>query len=183
MNCTGLQLFLYSMSLSTIFQYAFAKKTVKNEPENKNEDENTRGVVVSCPGKVLIAGGYLVLEDGNVGLTVSGSSRFHTRLKLVENVPKSTKVFICIRSPQFHEEYGYTYDASDDTLTIDPNFPVTNNFVAHCLQMVFIFLAKFFADKPKRGNFCDLILASQENLAITLLADNDFYLQIDQVCQ
>jgi hypothetical protein len=35
-------------------------------------------VTASAPGKVLIAGGYLVLERPNAGLIVSSSSRFHT---------------------------------------------------------------------------------------------------------
>jgi len=35
-------------------------------------------VTSSCPGKVLIAGGYAVLERGNPGLVLSTSAHFHT---------------------------------------------------------------------------------------------------------
>ena len=35
-------------------------------------------VVCSAPGKVLLAGGYLVLEPPNIGLTVATSAKFHT---------------------------------------------------------------------------------------------------------
>ena len=36
---------------------------------------------VSAPGKALIAGGYLVLEQPNVGVVVSCPSRFYTTIK------------------------------------------------------------------------------------------------------
>ena len=32
----------------------------------------------SAPGKVLIAGGYLVLNRPNIGLTIATTSKFHT---------------------------------------------------------------------------------------------------------
>lgn len=41
-------------------------------------------VSVSAPGKALIAGGYLVLEKPNIGVTVSCSSRFHTTVGVLD---------------------------------------------------------------------------------------------------
>lgn len=32
---------------------------------------------VSAPGKILIAGGYLVLERPNIGITLAATSRFY----------------------------------------------------------------------------------------------------------
>lgn len=37
----------------------------------------------SAPGKVLLCGGYLVLERPNVGLVVAVSARFRTTLRLI----------------------------------------------------------------------------------------------------
>ena len=38
---------------------------------------------VSAPGKALVAGGYLVLDKENIGLTIAVSSRFYTTIKSV----------------------------------------------------------------------------------------------------
>jgi phosphomevalonate kinase len=53
--------------------------------------------VVSSPGKVLIAGGYLVLDSQYSGVVVSTSSRFFT----IINAKDSSGYQIQVRSPQF----------------------------------------------------------------------------------
>jgi phosphomevalonate kinase len=55
-------------------------------------------VVVSSPGKVLLAGGYLVLDPNYSGLVVSTSSRFYT---VVQDAVAGAKEEIQVRSPQF----------------------------------------------------------------------------------
>lgn len=71
-------------------------------------------VVVSCPGKVLVAGGYLVLDRNHQGYVISTPSRFYT---VVEEVgtsgssPSSSrdasesgdKIKVSVRSPQFDD--------------------------------------------------------------------------------
>ncbi|CAN0295089.1 unnamed protein product, partial [Discosporangium mesarthrocarpum] len=37
----------------------------------------------SAPGKVLVAGGYLVLERPNIGVVLAATSRFHTSVKWI----------------------------------------------------------------------------------------------------
>jgi len=54
--------------------------------------------VVSAPGKVLIAGGYLVLDPKYRGTVVSTSSRFYT---VVREHPAHGPNRIRVRSPQF----------------------------------------------------------------------------------
>lgn len=60
--------------------------------------------VVSSPGKVLLAGGYLVLDPHYQGVVVATSSRFYTAV-LDAAVPPQTRVHtpiqIRVRSPQF----------------------------------------------------------------------------------
>lgn len=38
------------------------------------------GVCVSAPGKVLITGGYLVLDEQYSGLVLASTARFYTRI-------------------------------------------------------------------------------------------------------
>lgn len=53
-------------------------------------------LVASAPGKVLIAGGYLVLDPKYSGVVVSASSRFYTVIR--ESTQGSV---VKVRSPQF----------------------------------------------------------------------------------
>ena len=71
-----------------------------------------RSTTVSCPGKVLIAGGYLVLEPENGGLVVATASRFYTVVRdAPESAPaansappsSSKDIRIKVNSPQFVE--------------------------------------------------------------------------------
>ena len=41
----------------------------------------TNSITVTCPGKVLILGGYLILQKENKGIVLSTSSRFQCRIK------------------------------------------------------------------------------------------------------
>lgn len=57
-----------------------------------------RTTIISAPGKVLVAGGYLVLDPAYSGVVVSTSSRFYT---VVHDEPSSSANTIRVRSPQF----------------------------------------------------------------------------------
>jgi hypothetical protein len=51
---------------------------------------------VSAPGKALIAGGYLVLEKENIGITVAASSRFYSTVAvLVRQSPEFVNASNC----------------------------------------------------------------------------------------
>ena len=84
-----------------------------------------RNVTISAPGKVLIAGGYLVLESPNKGIVLAATNCcFHSTIIVVESkaigesqldleVVKEENDKRCIRlnvevhSPQFHVVYSY----------------------------------------------------------------------------
>ena len=69
-------------------------------------------VIVSAPGKVLVAGGYLVLDQKYSGVVVSTSSRFYTVIQHLEGL-KSRKREIYVKSPQFDgAEWFYDVDES-----------------------------------------------------------------------
>lgn len=71
--------------------------------------------VVSCPGKVLLAGGYLVLSPQHQGFVVSTPSRFYTVVQPVPGaVGDSNASFgISVKSPQFTDG-EWEYKASKD---------------------------------------------------------------------
>lgn len=67
-------------------------------------------VAASAPGKVLLAGGYLVLDRAYTGLVFGLDARIHV---IVDHIPTTAGVIlseITVRSPQFDAavwEYGY----------------------------------------------------------------------------
>jgi phosphomevalonate kinase len=64
-------------------------------------------LVVSASGKVLLAGGYLVLDPAYSGVVVSTSSRFYTVI-----TPAKTNRIV-VRSPQFiNATWSYTWSIS-----------------------------------------------------------------------
>jgi phosphomevalonate kinase len=56
--------------------------------------------VISAPGKVLIAGGYLVLDPKYSGLVVAATSRFYTTIE-DSTGNESNLNLIRVKSPQF----------------------------------------------------------------------------------
>ena len=64
-------------------------------------------VVVSAPGKVLLAGGYLVLDPAYSGVVVSTSARYYTVVRDLDETASlaaakaDRPVEIRVRSPQF----------------------------------------------------------------------------------
>lgn len=63
--------------------------------------------IVSAPGKVLLAGGYLVLDPQFSGIVVSTSARFYTVIRDTANSGRAHQ--ITVRSPQFIDA-TWSYD-------------------------------------------------------------------------
>ena len=72
-------------------------------------------VACSAPGKVLLAGGYLVLDRNHTGLVFGLDARIHV---LVQHLPEDeelTSTDIIVRSPQFkNAEWRYKYRHRED---------------------------------------------------------------------
>jgi phosphomevalonate kinase len=78
----------------------------------------------SAPGKVLITGGYMILDQPNSGLVITVDSRFYTKIEQLNEIHSlnlsghqtqglgSDYFFIEIYSPQFEhtEEYIFSWD-------------------------------------------------------------------------
>jgi phosphomevalonate kinase len=65
---------------------------------------------VSAPGKVFLAGGYLVLDRAYTALVFGLDARIHAHIAAVKLAPGVHLEEIVVRSPQFREaiwEYGY----------------------------------------------------------------------------
>jgi phosphomevalonate kinase len=57
--------------------------------------------IVSAPGKVLITGGYLILESTYSGLVIATDSRFYTIVRRIRESNESNGFVVRIQSPQF----------------------------------------------------------------------------------
>lgn len=74
-------------------------------------------LVVSAPGKVLIAGGYLVLDPKYSGIVVSTSSRFYT---VIQEQTEQQPFRVHVRSPQFTQaEWETQIVVQEDEGTIE----------------------------------------------------------------
>eukprot|EP00978_Attheya_sp_CCMP212_P029585 scaffold105567_cov32-Attheya_sp.AAC.1 len=100
-------------------------------------------VTVSAPGKVLMTGGYLVLEQPNVGLVLAANKRFYTTITARpplavdaaaaaspaasptpqgQDAPRE-QVWINVYSPQFERNFCYSLEFSATqlgNLTLQP---------------------------------------------------------------
>jgi len=89
---------------------------------------------VSSPGKVLISGGYLVLERPNVGLVVAASARFHCRLSRTSEAddgPRNITV-LCPQNTAAPELF-YSIEPTTGELTRVGSTP-ENPFVEHSIR-------------------------------------------------
>ncbi|KAI9027180.1 phosphomevalonate kinase [Phycomyces nitens] len=123
--------------------------------------------IASAPGKVLLTGGYLVLEQQFQGLVVGTSARFYTI------ITPSDEPGIQVRSPQFEGgNWKYTVGQSDFQLTPSPGTSY-NPFVEASLRFTLALVHE------KVGRSAPGVLST--NCTITILGDNDFYSQRGQL--
>ncbi|KAL9011231.1 MAG: hypothetical protein Q9173_003905 [Seirophora scorigena] len=72
-------------------------------------------VAVSAPGKVLLAGGYLVLDRDHTGLVFGLDARIHVHVQKLPTSPGVVLSEIIVRSPQFNDaEWRYGYRETED---------------------------------------------------------------------
>ncbi|KAI7908196.1 ribosomal protein S5 domain 2-type protein [Cokeromyces recurvatus] len=125
--------------------------------------------VASAPGKVLIAGGYLVLEQAFTGLVVGTTARFYT---VIRPETQSKAGIITVRSPQFENavwQYKTTIKNEHlqfESITLDSQ----NKFVETCLK----FTLKVIFEKIG-SDLLNQLLAN--GIEVVIVGDNDFYSQ------
>lgn len=80
-------------------------------------------VAVSAPGKVLLAGGYLVLDREYTGLVFGLNARIHVHVRPLLTSSGVTLQEIVVKSPQFKNaiwEYGYRKTEQDGGIIAFP---------------------------------------------------------------
>ncbi|KAI4370777.1 hypothetical protein MLD38_019087 [Melastoma candidum] len=139
-------------------------------------------VVVSAPGKVLMTGGYLVLERPNAGIALSTTARFYAIIRpLYEEIKPDSWAWawtdIKLTSPQLSRES--LFKLSLKNLDLQPASPSEsrNPFVEQAVQYaVAAAHAKF--DENRKNELHGLLL---KGLDITVLGSNDFYSYRNQI--
>ncbi|KAI9675156.1 MAG: phosphomevalonate kinase [Trizodia sp. TS-e1964] len=122
----------------------------------------------SAPGKVLLAGGYLVLDQSYTGLVFALDARMHV---LIHSLSSSSPPHITVTSPQFTDaQWTYSYGRADS----DGGTKVTQEEVAGrpLLRNAFVetsltYALTYVTSTPMSADI--------KPVSITILADNDYY--------
>ncbi|KAG6915782.1 hypothetical protein DXG01_009820 [Tephrocybe rancida] len=130
--------------------------------------------VVSAPGKVLVSGGYLVLDPKYSGTVVSTSSRFYTVIREDASISANT---IRVRSPQFSmATWEYAALTSSTAVSVE-DLPINtskNKFVHLALQITLTLVAEI-------SGVTSVKEALSKGLDIAIVGDNDFYSQREKL--
>lgn len=139
-------------------------------------------IVASAPGKVLMTGGYLVLERPNAGLVLSTNARFYAIVKpFHDDVTSGSWAWswmdVKLTSPQLGRETAYKLSVKNFTLQSVSSSDARNPFVEQAVQYVIAAAhAKF--DQVKKDILQKRLL---QGLDITIMGANAFYSYRDQL--
>ncbi|WRT70940.1 phosphomevalonate kinase [Kwoniella shivajii] len=150
---------------------------------------------ISSPGKVLLAGGYLVLDRAFSGVVVATSSRFYstvTSLPSPSTSSSSGKAIISVRAGQFPAKsstWTYSLLLEKEALRLEQNKEDggKNKFIYlalfQSLTLAYETLAKTGHNRGQEAaeELINRLTAHGEGLDIVVLADNDFYSQREQL--
>ncbi|XP_051137255.1 phosphomevalonate kinase, peroxisomal-like [Andrographis paniculata] len=139
-------------------------------------------VVASAPGKVLMTGGYLILDRPNAGIVLSTNARFYAIVKpLYEEVKPESWAWawtdVKLTSPQMGRETMYKLSLKHILLQPISGSDSRNPFVENALQYV-IAAAYATFDQEKKVELRKLLLLG---LDITILGCNEFYSYRNQI--
>jgi phosphomevalonate kinase len=149
--------------------------------------------IVSAPGKVLLAGGYLVLDPTYSGLVVATSSRFYCIIRPapVSPLPKASspgRAKISVRAGQFPDQvstWNYVVSGGKDGLEVVSEREGKNKFVEitlrNALKVVVESLAVERGMEEAAEEVVKRIEGGGSGLEVVVLADNDFYSQRESV--
>ncbi|KAI9052847.1 hypothetical protein LZ554_003120 [Drepanopeziza brunnea f. sp. 'monogermtubi'] len=132
----------------------------------------TPPTAVSAPGKVLLAGGYLVLDREYTGLVFGLSARIHVVVQDIVTGSAVELAEIVVHSPQFREatwKYGYRLVGDQCGVEVtqlqgNSSTPLSRNpFVETALVYALTYISTLLPNATLRPT------------NITILADNDYY--------
>ncbi|KAK4741288.1 hypothetical protein SAY87_024876 [Trapa incisa] len=133
-------------------------------------------VVTSAPGKVLITGGYLVMERPNAGIVLSTNARFYAIVKpLYDEIKPDSWAWswtdVKLTSPQLSRESMFKMSLQHFTLQPLSPSESRNPFVEQAVQYS-VAAAHTKFDTSRKDELHKLLL---QGLDITILGCNDFY--------
>ncbi|TXG61526.1 hypothetical protein EZV62_012889 [Acer yangbiense] len=139
-------------------------------------------VIASAPGKVLMTGGYLILERPNAGIVLSTNARFYAIVKpLSEEINPDSWAWgwtdVKLTSPQLLRESLYKMSLKNLTIQCVSSSESRNPFVENAVQYA-VAAAYAIFDKNKKDVLHKLLL---QGLDITVLGCNDFYSYRNQI--
>lgn len=162
---------------SSFFVLVFGKNALIPEPQINSNNKikrdftdkiltimTSKPIQASAPGKVLILGGYVIVEQNNVGVSVGVNARFTTQLES-QKAFESNKVLVHVQSPQFHQNYSFEASVQNDC-----NISVKQT---EGPSSVFLYYAVLYTVAAAKSSNDTL----NKELTLVLLADNDFYSQ------
>jgi len=122
--------------------------------------------VASCPGKVLVLGGYCILERPNSGLVIAVSSRFTCEATWIDDDVKTSRPNrVKVYSRQWAGWKGSYSFEHEKGLVPDKDSPDRNAYVEKPVAWILACMLKQHSFPKGKA------------LQLTLLADNDFYSQ------
>ena len=169
----------------------FLLKKFREQPCNKV-------TTVCCPGKILVAGGYLVLEAPNPGLVIGadgtgGSSRFFASVAATPtprdlmgaSAPKGySRHPLDVLSPQFDTTFRYwlevksiALNGDDFIVRIIPRYEdhIPNPYVEKALSLTFAYIHGSLGVDGFNKILSDVSQNGLKMVSIKLRAGNDFY--------
>jgi phosphomevalonate kinase len=174
----GLELFASICVLFVSTKYFRYRKRL-----GSGSSDALKTLTVSAPGKVLVAGGYLVLETPNMGITIAATSRFYSTIVVLKSSKKPAATGTCLNilvdSPQFYTQYEYAFCVDTDSLTVFGE--EKNEFVEKCLTLTLSFIKQFLGDKKFREKISAADIGGSNTMGIKIRANNDFYSQIKEL--
>jgi hypothetical protein len=139
---------------------------------------NTMYSVVSAPGKVLMTGGYLVLEKEYSGLVLASSSRFYSHIaspKSYNDISSNTMTTIInLHSPQFYFKTSFKLNnvISSENVILERSIDASENKYIEYSLLYSVAIANYLSN----NKYCP------KELNVKVEADNDFYSQRQNVC-
>ena len=73
-------------------------------------------IVLKAPGKVLMAGGYGVLEEHNVGLSLAVDRYFYSVSRRMDSEKEEEIIEVDVRSPQIGQKWAYRFNSVQDCI-------------------------------------------------------------------
>ncbi|GAX20939.1 phosphomevalonate kinase [Fistulifera solaris] len=116
--------------------------------------------MMMAPGKILLAGGYLVLEPMNFGLVIAVDKRVFTTAMISRAEHSDNTVQIQVDSPQFGQSWKYSYNRKEGTFAESMNAS-SNELIEKTLRVSLLYLLE---NDP-----------SVHSIHLKIQADNDFY--------